>query len=213
MLVKQPVRLFGSRASPRRSRQPGSIYQRCLRRPAGVRTEVPPPADLQSYQDAFKCPLRFNAPLNALLFAPTDVTLSLPTANAQLAGVHERIASEHLQRRDHAQTCHRTRAVIIRHLQDGEPRRPKIAAMLGMSERTLQRRLTAEGTSFQLLLDDTRRELARHYLGQRNVSLADIAYLLGFNNQSSFFRASRRWFGSSPRHYRVRLLTEGSGRS
>ena len=103
--------------------------------------------------------------------------------------------------------------MIIRHLQDGEPRRPKIAAVLGMSERTLQRRLTAEGTSFQLLLDDTRRELARHYLGQRTVSLADIAYLLGFSDQSSFFRAARRWFGSSPRDYRARLLTEGSGRS
>jgi AraC-like DNA-binding protein len=157
--------------------------------------------------------LRFNAPVNALLFAPTDVTLSLPTANAQLAVVHERIASEHLQRRDHDQTCHRTRAVIIRHLQDGEPRRPKIATVLGISERTLQRRLTAEGTSFQLLLDDTRRELARHYLGQKTVSLADIAYLLGFSDQSSFFRASRRWFGRSPRDYRVRLISEEAGMS
>jgi len=182
-------------------------------RPLAFELRFPPPADLQSYQDAFKCPLCFNAPVNALLFAPTDVTLPLPTANAELAGVHERIASEHLQRLDHAQTCHQTRAVIIRHLQDGEPRRPKIAAVLGISERTLQRRLTAEGTSFQLLLDDTRRELARHYLGQRTVSLADIAYLLGFSDQSSFFRAARRWFGSSPRDYRVRLLTEGSGRS
>ena len=182
-------------------------------RPLAFELRFPPPADLQSYQDAFKCPLRFNAPVNALLFAPTDVTLSLPTANAQLVGVHERIASEHLQRLDHAQTCHRTRAVIIRHLQDGEPRRPKIAAVLGMSERTLQRRLTAEGTSFQLLLDDTRRELARHYLGQKTVSLADIAYLLGFSDQSSFFRASRRWFGSSPRDYRIRLISEEPGKS
>jgi AraC-like DNA-binding protein len=182
-------------------------------RPLALELRFPPPADVQPYQDAFKCPLRFTAPLNALLFARADVTLPLPTANAELAGVHERIASEHLQRLDHAQTCHRTRAVIIRHLQDGEPRRPKIAAILGMSERTLQRRLTAEGTSFQRLLDDTRRELAQHYLGQSNVSLADIAYLLGFSNQSSFFRASRRWFGSSPRDYRFRLLTEGWARS
>ena len=105
------------------------------------------------------------------------------------------------------------RAVIIRHLQDGEPRRPKIAALLGMSERTLQRRLVAEGTAFQRLLDDTRRELARHYLGQREVSLADSAYLLGFSDQSSFFRAVRGWFGSSPRQYRARLITDGSGRS
>jgi AraC-like DNA-binding protein len=103
------------------------------------------------------------------------------------------------------------RALIIRRLPDGEPQRPKIASLLGLSERTLQRRLAAEGTAFERLLDDTRRELARHYLGQRNVSLTDIAYVLGFSDQSSFFRASRRWFGSSPRYYRGRLLTEGFG--
>src|SRR6516225_7108139 len=181
-------------------------------RPLAVELRFPPPGDLQSYQDALNCPLRFNAPVNALLFAGTDVTLSLPTANAQLVGVHERVASEHLQRLDPAQTCHRVRTVMIRHLPDGEPRRPKIATILGMSERTLQRRLAAEGTSFQLLLDDTRRELARHYLGQKTVSLADIAYLLGFSDQRSFSRASRRWFGSSARDYRIRLISEQPGK-
>ena len=182
-------------------------------RPLAFELRFPPPADLQPYQDAFKCPLRFNAPVNALLFAGADVTLPLPTAHADLAELHERVACEHLQRLDPAQTCHRTRAVIIRHLQDGEPRRPQIATILGMSERTLHRRLAAEGTSFQRLLDDTRRELAQHYLGQRNVSLADTAYLLGFSDQSSFFRASRRWFGSSPRDYRLRLISEEPGKS
>ena len=147
------------------------------------------------------------------MFARTDVTLPLPTAHPELAEVHERIAREHLQRLDPAQTCHRARAVIIRHLPEGEPQRPKIATILGMSERTLHRRLAAERTSFQRLLDDTRRELAQHYLGQRNLSLADIAYLLGFSDQSSFFRAVRRWFGSSPRDYRIRLINEEPGRS
>jgi AraC-like DNA-binding protein len=103
--------------------------------------------------------------------------------------------------------------VIIRHLQDGEPQRPKTATILGMSERTLQRRLAEEGTSFQRLLDDTRRELAQHYLGQSNISLTDITYLLGFSDQSSFFRAARRWFGNSPRDYRIWLISEESGRS
>src|SRR6516225_2272103 len=156
-------------------------------RPLAFELRFSPPDDLRPYQDAFKCPLRFNAPVNALLFARADVTLPLPTAHAELAEVHERIACEHLHLLDPAQTCHRVRAVIIRHLPDGEPRRPKIAAILGMSERTLHRRLAAEGTSFQHLLDDTRRELAQHYLGQREVSLADTAYLLGFSDQSSFF--------------------------
>jgi AraC-like DNA-binding protein len=55
-------------------------------------------------------------------------------------------------------------------------------------------------------LDDTRRELAQQYLGQTDVSLADATYLLGFGDQSSFFRACKRWFGTSPRLYRIRLM-------
>jgi AraC-like DNA-binding protein len=149
--------------------------------------------------------------VNALLFARADVMSPLPTANRLLAEMHERVANARLQILDHAPTCLQTRAVMIRHLPDGEPRRPKVASALGMSERTLQRRLAAEGTSFQRLLDDTRRELAQQYLGQKNVSLADAAYLLGFSDQSSFFRAAKRWFGSSPRHYRIRLIRDGRG--
>ena len=182
-------------------------------RPLALELRFPPPADVQPYREAFKCPLRSNAPVNALLFARADVTLPLPTAHPLLAKMHERVANEHLERLDYAQMSRRARAEIIRCLPDGEPRRAKIADALRMSERTLQRRLQAEGTSFQRLLDDTRRELAQRYLGQRNVSLADTAYLLGFRDQSSFFRASQRWFGSSPRHYRIRLIKERPGRS
>ena len=175
-------------------------------RPLALELRFPPPKDPQPYQDAFKCPLCFNAPTNALLFARADIVLPLPTAHPLLAEVHERLASEHLQRLDHAQTSSRARAAIIRCLPGGEPRRTDIANALEMSERTLQRRLEAEGTSFQRLLDDTRRELAQQYLGQTDLSLADACYLLGFRDLSSFFRTSKRWFGTSPRQYRLRLM-------
>jgi AraC-like DNA-binding protein len=75
-----------------------------------------------------------------------------------------------------------------------------------MSERTLQRRLEEEETSFLQLLDDTRRELADQYLGRLHLSLGQAAYLLGFSDQSSFFRACRRWFKLSPGQYRSQLL-------
>ena len=75
-----------------------------------------------------------------------------------------------------------------------------------MSERTLQRRLEAEATSFAELLDNTRRELAGQYLSRLHLSLAQAAYLLGFADQSSFFRACRRWFDLSPGRYRSLLL-------
>jgi AraC-like DNA-binding protein len=97
--------------------------------------------------------------------------------------------------------------MIIRRLPDGEPKRDQIAGELGMSERTLQRRLEQEGTSFIQLMDDTRRELAEQYLGRLQLSLAQAAYLLGFADQSSFFRACRRWFDLSPGQYRSQLLS------
>ena len=181
-------------------------------RPVAFESRFPPPTDLQQYRDAFKCPVRFNAPANALVFARTDVTFPLPTAHPELSEMHERVACEHLQRLGHGPTSMQARAVIVRRLPDGEPRRTEIASTLSMSGRTLQRRLAAEGTSFQRLLDDTRREMAQHYLGRSDLSLADAAYLLGFGDHSSFVRASKRWFGISPRRYRTRLtITRPAG--
>src|ERR1700694_3886511 len=139
-----------------------------------------------------------DAPATSLLFVHADLTVPLPTSNPPLAELHERFAGEYLRHFDHAQTSYRAREVIIRRLPDGEPRRDQIAGELCMSERTLQRRLEEEATSFLQLLDDTRRELAEQYLSRLHLSLAQAAYLLGFADQRSFFRARRRWFGISP---------------
>src|SRR5262249_1298785 len=78
--------------------------------PLALELRFPPPADPQPYRDAFKCPLRFNAAVNALLFGGADVIAPLPTAHPLLAEVHERLPTEHLQRPDHAQTCRRVGA-------------------------------------------------------------------------------------------------------
>jgi AraC-like DNA-binding protein len=121
---------------------------------------------------------------------------------------HDRFAGDYLRQFDHAQTSFRAREVILKRLPDGEPRRDQVAAELHMSERTLQRRLVEEATSFLQLLDDTRRELAEQYLGRLHLSLAQAAYLLGFADQSSFFRACRRWFELSPGQYRSQLMKQ-----
>jgi len=155
----------------------------------------------------FRFPFRFGATANAVLFAHADLGRPLPTAHANLAAVHERIADDYLSRLDESAIGRRVRAVLLKHLPDGDPRRGAVARALGLSERTLQRRLEEEGSSFQRLLDETRRELAERYIGQHDLSLAEAAYLLGFNDQSSFFRASKRWFGITPRQYRLRSTT------
>jgi AraC-like DNA-binding protein len=171
------------------------------------------PADPAPYRAAFRCPVSFDAPRTSVLFARADLTAPLPTSNPLLAELHDRFAGEHLKHFDHAHTSYRAREAIIRRLADGEPRRDQVAGELRMSEGTLQRRLEEEATSFGQLLEDTRRELAEHYLGRLHLTLAQAAYLLGFADQSSFFRTCKRWFDRSPRQYRSQLLRHSAERA
>jgi AraC-like DNA-binding protein len=173
--------------------------------PVRVELPYPTPVDLAPYQAAFRCQVSFDASAASLLFASADMLAALPTSNPVLAELHERFAGDYLQHFDHAQISYRAREVIVRRLPDGEPRRDQVASELCMSERTLQRRLEEEATSFNQLLDETRRELAEQYLGRLQLSFAQAAYLLGFVDQSSFFRACRRWFDRSPGQYRSQL--------
>jgi AraC-like DNA-binding protein len=181
--------------------------------PLAIELAYPAPADAAPYRAAFRCPVLFDAPGNSLLFAYADLTTPLPTSNPMLAELHERFAGEYLRHFDRALISYRAREVIIRRLPDGEPRRDQVAGELCMSERTLQRRLEDEATSFVQLLDDTRRELAEQYLGRLQLSLAQAAYLLGFADQSSFFRACKRWFDISPGQYRSQLLRQAAERA
>jgi AraC-like DNA-binding protein len=174
--------------------------------PLEVELAFPGPADLAPYQKVFKGKVSFDTTRNSLLFSRDDMRAALPTFNPQLAEMHERFAGEYLRHFDEKQVSYRVREAIIKKLPDGEPKRDEVAGELCMSERTLQRRLEEEETSFLQLLDDTRRELADQYLGRLHLSLGQAAYLLGFSDQSSFFRACRRWFNLSPGQYRHQLL-------
>ena len=173
--------------------------------PLSVELPYPVPADPAPYREVFGSGVSFDAASTTLLFAEADMKMPLPTSNPVLAELHDRFAGDYLRRFDHSQTSYRAREIIIRRLPDGEPRRDQVAGELGMSERTLQRRLEAEATSFVELLDNTRRELAEQYLGRLHLSLGQTAYLLGFADQASFFRACKRWFDQSPGQYRSRL--------
>lgn len=181
--------------------------------PVGIELSYSEPADSAPYEAAFRCRITYDAAACCLVFACADMCVSLPTSNPVLAEMHERFAGEYLRRFDAAATGYRVREVIIRCLPDGEPRRDHVARKLCLSERTLQRRLEVEATSFAELLDSTRRELAERYLGRLNLSFAQAAYLLGFADQSSFFRACRRWFELSPGQYRSQLLARRVERS
>jgi AraC-like DNA-binding protein len=159
------------------------------------------------YDDAFGCPFRWNASFNALLLSEADVASRLRTAVPELAEVHDRIAGLTLHKLETPPTARRVKQAIVDQLQDGTPLRERIAAALGMSDHTLQRRLGDERTSFTQLVDDTRRELAEFHLAEPKTSLSDIVYLLGYSDQSTFFRACLRWFGDTPTASRARFIS------
>lgn len=172
--------------------------------PVEVCFQGPSPQAIEPYRDVFHAPLRFHADCYGLLMRHEDLDIALPTANAELAQLHDRFAGEYLARFTDSRVTHQVRQVLCRLLPQGEPRREAVAHLLHLSERTLQRRLGDEGTSFQQLLDDTRRVLAEQYLAQPDLALLEIAYLLGFADPSNFFRAFKRWFAMTPGEYRAR---------
>ena len=88
-------------------------------------------------------------------------------------------------------------------LESGEVSLDRLASELGMSRATLQRRLKAEGTSFEAMLDGLRQRLARRYLRKDNYSVKKTAYMLGFSDPAAFSRAFKRWTGRSPSELRA----------
>ena len=174
-------------------------------KPLGLYLVWPAPAVIAPFEIAFQCPLHFEADFNGVDLARADIDAKLPGFHPGLADVHEGLVQQRLAAFDGASVSLKVREEIIRQLAAGEPRREEIARALHLSDRTLTRRLNEEGMSFQKLLDETRRDLAQNYLARANMTLAEVAYLLGFADQSAFFRACRRWFDSSPGQYRAKL--------
>ena len=179
-----------------------------------IRREVQPlvvefkfetPPELARYRGAFGCTLRFSQPENRMLLAAADLQAPIPSRNPSMLALHEQVLQQRMAAMGNARTSHKVSEEIIRRLARGEPRRDEIAASLALADRTLQRRLHAENTSFQQLLDDARCELASKYLSEDRYTLHQVAGLLGFVDQSNFFRACKRWFGEPPGQYRRRL--------
>lgn len=99
----------------------------------------------------------------------------------------------------------RLRNALLESIPSGETTSDSLAVRLHMSKRSLQRHLQDEGTSFQEVLDQTRSDLAEHYLKRGNATLEEVAYLLGYGSPASFFRAFQNWFGMTPTSYRKTL--------
>ncbi len=154
----------------------------------------------------FQCPVEYNASLDKITFTPDSVDEQLTRHNPALAQASEEVAREYLANMDKKDVVARARVAIIDHLPDGEPSRREVASELAMSERTLARRLSDRDYTFSALVDEVRGQLAKEYLRQSRFSVTDVAFLLGFSDQSNFARAFKRWTDESPTEFRTRAL-------
>jgi AraC-like DNA-binding protein len=161
--------------------------------------------DREMYEAHFGCPARFGARHNAIVFARADLDRPFLTHNADLlAAVAPQLEAELKQARAARAIGGQVKAVLKPLLAGRRPAIDDVAKELGLSARTLQRRLAEDGTTFQELLQEARRELARHYLLHSALELNETAYLLGYEDAHSFFRAFQQWEGRSPGEWRAR---------
>ncbi len=157
-----------------------------------------------SLHAAVALPIRFDAPRSVLLVGAELLATPGRFGHPAFADFFETQAEEQLAAAPPQSIRARVRHHLRGELRGGVPRAPATAAALGMSERTLTRRLTAEKSSYPELLDDVRCELALGWLRRPEVSLAEISFLLGFSEPSAFHRAFRRWTGRTPGDVRER---------
>jgi AraC-like DNA-binding protein len=156
------------------------------------------------YEDHFGCPITFGARKNVLVFEQTDLERPFVTHNADvLAIVAPQLDAELAEQLSRRSFREQVKATLKKALAGQRPELRTVARELGVSARTLQRRLTDERVTFQQLIAEARRELARHYLQHSSLELNETAYLLGYEDANSFFRAFQQWEGTSPGEWRA----------
>ena len=188
-----------------------SIYLSAMRALTGhqivareIRFAYPRPVDTREHERVFApARLTFDAPATTMVLDAALLDLPVINANPSLSILFEKHATDILNKLKAPSLSTRVKSEIITMMKGEEPTLAAIADRLAMGVRTLQLHLKEEGTSYQQLLDDIRKELAVSHLREPNLSTTDIAYLLGFAEPSVFFRSFKKWTGQTPGAYRL----------
>jgi AraC-like DNA-binding protein len=162
------------------------------------------PQSIIEHQRIFRSQVHFDRPMNELIFDSSLLALPMMKADPGLFVILDRHAQELLSRRPRADgLINQVRQLLGEALNAGDdPGIETISQNLGISVRTLQRKLKEEGKSHQGLLDEMRCELSKRYLQEPKLAICEVAYLLGFSEPSAFHRAFRRWTGITPKEFR-----------
>ncbi len=174
--------------------------------PLEVRFQHPRPGDITEHERIFHGSVRFGQVRNEIIIHRRHLRLPLCLADAELLETLESHASKMLARLYPADTLTDKVSHILGEKLRGEtPDIDSLSRTLGMSTRNLQNKLKKEGTTYQKLLDQARKEIALAYLKNPDISMVEIALLLGYAEQSAFNHAFKRWTGSTPQQYRQQV--------
>jgi AraC-like DNA-binding protein len=163
----------------------------------------PRPAHSSRYEDVLGCAVEFGRH-DSITFCRADLARRLVSANPALAQALEGQAEAMLRRLVVCGLVDKVTLVVQAIMQEREPSLAAVAAALCMSLRTLQRRLAEDGLRYNDLVDRIRRDAAERHLGTGRLSVVEVAFLLGYESPSSFYRAFKRWTGETPSHFRRR---------
>ena len=163
------------------------------------------PAEVAEYERFFRGRLDFGAVATALQLEDKDVQRAVTLSDPMLTGYLDRMADQAVAALTTKLTvADRVRRTLWSELSAGVPEASFVASALGVSVRTMQRQLHAENTSFAIVLNQLRQEMAQPLLRDGGFSVAEVGFLLGYEDPGAFRRAFRRWQGVSPRAFRRR---------
>lgn len=172
----------------------------------GIYFVHPRPENISEHQRIFKAPIFFNQPENKLVFCKKYLDLPVLLSNIEILETLERMAQK-LQERIYlyGPWSEKVTLMIMNMMKGEKPEIELIARNLAVSPRNLQLRLKEEGTTYQHLLDQVRKEQAIYFLENEKFSISEIGFFLGYSEQSVFNRAFKRWIGCTPGQYRSKF--------
>jgi AraC-like DNA-binding protein len=170
--------------------------------PIKVSLDRPQPEHPEKWEYMLACHVEFGSSNTCITWSRADISEPLVTGDPALARINDEYTQTYLNAFAARSTTREVVNKIVERLPDGPPNQQQIADALHVSNRTLQRKLKDEGTSFMDLLQNTRMQLACKYLRQPSRSVVETAYMLGFSEPSTFSRAFKRWTGLAPAAYR-----------
>lgn len=173
-------------------------------RPLEVHVKHSAPSSTTAHEAYFGCPVHFGSDRDALLVSHATLRTPNRLGDKGIVGFFDAHLDGEIGRLDQPDALDdRVRDLVTTSLSEGVPLLSDVADSLAMSGRTLQRRLADEGTSFQALVDDARRDLAKRLLLNTEFSLIEVAFMTGFSEQSALTRAFKRWMGLTPGAFRA----------